>query len=82
MHFHHPLLIDFAEHRDLILRLKVERDDFRQMADEYHQIDRRVCRIERELEAATDQETEALKMRRLWLKDHLYHEILKAAQPA
>ena len=79
MHFHHPLLIEFAQYRDVILRLKEEREDFRRMADEYHAIDRHVCRIERELEPATDQEIEELKFKRLRLKDKLYHEILMTA---
>lgn len=78
MHFHHPLLIDFPHHRDLILRLKQERPDFKQMADEYHNLDRQVCRIERGLEQATDQHIDELKFRRLHLKDKLYHEILQA----
>jgi uncharacterized protein YdcH (DUF465 family) len=82
MDFHHPLLLEFAEYRDLILKLKDEREDFRGMVDEYHAIDRRICRIERELETATDQETETLKKRRLWLKDRLYHELLTATSQA
>jgi uncharacterized protein YdcH (DUF465 family) len=79
MHFHHPLLIDFPQHRDLILRLKHERPEFKQMADEYHDLDRHICLIERDLEPATDQKLEELKFRRLHLKDKLYHEILLAA---
>lgn len=83
MHLHHPLLLEFAEHRDLICKLREERDDFRQMVNEYHAVDRKVCMIEREYEPATDQEMETLKKKRLWLKDQLYHELLKAgAQPA
>ena len=82
MDFHHPLLLEFAEHRDLILKLKDEQEHFRAMVDEYHAIDRRICRIERELETATDQETETLKKRRLWLKDQLYHELLAALSQA
>lgn len=75
MHLHHPLLLEFAEHRDLILKLKEEREEFRTLVDHYHAVDRRICRIERELEPATIEETETLKKRRLWLKDQLYHEL-------
>ena len=82
MHFHHPLLLEFAEHRELILKLKEEREEFRHLMDEYHAIDRRICRIEREFETATDQETESLKKRRLWLKDQLYHELRLATSAA
>jgi hypothetical protein len=79
MRLHHPLLIEFAEYRDTIQRLKVEDTEFRQLADEYHQVDRRVCLIERAFETATDAETEELKKRRLWLKDLLYRQIRRAA---
>jgi uncharacterized protein len=80
MQLHHPLGLEFAEHRDTIQRLKEESPEFRGLADEYHGIDRRVCLIERALQPATEAEIEALKKRRVWLKDALYHEIRKAAQ--
>lgn len=79
MHLHHPLLIEFARYREIIRKLTVERTDFRELSDEYHAIDRQVCRIERAFEPATDLETETLKKKRAWLKDLLYHEILKAS---
>jgi uncharacterized protein len=79
MQLHHPLLLEFATHREVIRKLKEERTDFRELADEYHAIDRKVCRIERAFEPASDAETEALKKKRVFLKDLLYHEILKAA---
>jgi uncharacterized protein YdcH (DUF465 family) len=83
MHFHHPLLVEFAQHSEVIRKLRDERQEFRHLADQYRAIDRRVCRIERAIETATDQETETLKKERLWLKDQIYREILKAAaQPA
>jgi hypothetical protein len=78
MHLHHPLLIEFAKYREVIRRLKDERTDFRELAEEYHAIDRQVCRIGRAFAPATDLETETLKKKRVWLKDLLYHEILKA----
>jgi uncharacterized protein len=84
MHFHHPVLIEFAEHRDLILKLKDEQPEFRDLVDQYHAVDRRICRIERGIEAASDAEIETFKKRRLWLKDQLYHELhlATAGQPA
>jgi len=75
MHFHHPLLLELPEHRELILKLREEREDFRHLVDEYHAVDRQICLIERGLESATDQETESLKKRRLWLKDQLQHQL-------
>jgi uncharacterized protein len=84
MHFHHPVLIEFAEYRDLILKLKEEQGSFRELVDQYHAVDRRICRIERALEVAPEPEIEMLKKRRLWLKDQLFHELhlATAAQPA
>lgn len=82
MQLHHPLGLEFSEHRETIRKLRDASDEFRQWADEYHAIDRKVCLIERAFEAASDAETEALKKRRLWLKDVLYREIRKANQPA
>ena len=80
MEFHHPLLIEFAEHRDLILRLKEESEEFRKRAEEYHELDRHICLIERDLEPRTDRDTEVLKKKRALLKDLLYHDIIKAAE--
>jgi uncharacterized protein len=79
MQLHHPLLIEFAAHREVIRKLNEERTDFRELASEYHAIDRQVCRIERAFEPASDVETETLKKKRVFLKDLLYHEILKAS---
>jgi uncharacterized protein YdcH (DUF465 family) len=81
MDFHHPLLVEFAEYRDLILQLKSEREDFCRVFDEYHAIDRRICRVERGFEIAPLEELETLKKRRLWLKDQIYSEIRSAAPP-
>lgn len=80
MDFHHPLLIEFAEHRDLVLRLKDEREDFRRKFDEYHVIDRTICRVERGFEKAPVEEIERLKKRRLWLKDQIFGEVRAAAE--
>jgi uncharacterized protein YdcH (DUF465 family) len=48
------------------------------MFEEYHQIDDQVCRIEEDVERASDQELETLKMRRVILKDGLFHGIMTA----
>ncbi|MFM1942142.1 MAG: hypothetical protein RI897_1124 [Verrucomicrobiota bacterium] len=78
MEFHHPILLEFPQHKELILKLKEEQENFRKLVDDYHTIDRQICRIERELDTATDQQTEELKKQRLHLKDLVYHEILAA----
>jgi len=75
MDLHHPLLKEFPEHRETIQWLKVSNEVFRQRFDEYHQLDDKVCRIEEEVDFATDQETDELKMKRAVLKDQLYRQV-------
>ncbi len=79
MDLHHPILREFPEHRDTIRRLKGSDDHFRKMFDEYHCLDDAVYRIEEEIDFATDQEIEELKMRRAKLKDYIYHLIHRAS---
>jgi len=78
MDLHHPILREFPEHRDTIKRLQLSNDHFRNVYDEYHRLDDSVYRIEEEIDNASDQEIEELKMRRAKLKDYLYHLIRRA----
>ena len=78
MDLHHPILREFPEHREAIKRLKAGSDQFRRFFEEYHTLDEAIYRIEEEIEFATDQETEELKKRRAWLKDQIYHAIVRA----
>lgn len=80
MDLHHPLLSDFPEFQTTILTLKDQDPRFRSMFDEYHQVDDQVCRIEEEQAHATDCELETLKMRRVVLKDALYHKLRLAGR--
>jgi uncharacterized protein YdcH (DUF465 family) len=79
MDLHHPLYREFPEHAEAIKHLKVRDDRFRKMFDEYHTIDDKVCRIEEDIEFATDQEIDELKMQRAKLKDQLYSAIRRPA---
>ncbi len=81
MDLHHPILREFPEHRETIRRLKGSDDRFRNIFEEYHQLDDAIYRIEEEIDFATDQEIEELKMRRARLKDYIYHLIRHAAAP-
>jgi len=80
MDLHHPILREFPEHRDTIRRLKGTNDHFRSLFAEYHRLDDEIYRIEEEIDFATDQEIEELKMRRAKLKDYIYH-IIRHAPP-
>jgi uncharacterized protein YdcH (DUF465 family) len=82
MDIHHPFLNEFTEHREVIKRLRLSDNKFRQMFDEYHLLDDAICRIEEEIEFATDQEIDELKFKRAKLKDALYSAVSRAAAPA
>ncbi len=77
MDLHHPLLKEFPEHRESIQFLKVSNDEFRRMFDEYHKLDDAICRIEEQVDFATDQETDELKMKRARLKDEIYRQLCR-----
>jgi uncharacterized protein len=79
MDLHHPIYREFPEHRETIRRLKVSDNHFSHLFDEYHRVDDEVYRIEEEIDFATDQEIEELKMRRAKLKDAIYHLVCRAA---
>ncbi len=79
MDLHHPILREFPEYRDTVKRLKSDAH-FRHLYDEYHRLDDEICRIGEEIDFATDQETEEMKMRRAKLKDYIYH-LLRHAPP-
>ncbi|HWX21902.1 MAG TPA: YdcH family protein [Candidatus Binatia bacterium] len=81
MDLHHPILREFPEHRETIRTLKGSNAHFRSVFDEYHRLDDEVYRIEEEIDFATDQEIEELKMRRAKLKDYIYH-VIRHAPPA
>ena len=48
------------------------------MFEEYHQLDDAICRIEEDIEFATDQEIDELKFKRAKLKDALYAAVRKS----
>lgn len=75
MDLHHSLLKEFPEHRETIQWLKVSNEDFRRMFHDYHQIDDTIARIEEDIDFATDQELDELKMKRAFLKDRLYRAL-------
>jgi uncharacterized protein YdcH (DUF465 family) len=72
MDLHHPFVVEFPVHRETIRSLKLADGKFRQMFEEYHLLDDEICRIEEDLEFATDQEIDELKFKRAKLKDALY----------
>lgn len=82
MDLHHPLLKEFPEHREALQFLKVSDATFRQKFDEYHKLDDAICRIEEQVDFATDQETDELKMKRAVLKDEIYRALTRTGAKA
>jgi hypothetical protein len=77
MDLHHPFVIEFPNHRETIRSLKLGDGKFREMFDHYHLLDDEICRIEEEVEFATDQQLDELKFKRAKLKDALYVAVQK-----
>lgn len=75
MDLHHPLLSEFPELKQAIIRLIATNEDFRLKLKEYDQIDDQVAQMEEERIHATDCELETLKMKRVQLKDALLHSL-------
>jgi len=72
----------FARDRELVSRLKQADAHYARLADEYHEINREVHRIESEAEAASDERTESLKKKRLALLDEITAIVTKARAAA
>jgi len=81
MDLHHPIVREFPQHRDTIKHLKGSDVKFRKAFDEYHSVDDAIYRIEEEIDFATDQEIEDLKLKRARLKDWIYHAITHTEVP-
>jgi uncharacterized protein len=74
---HHPFVAEFSSHRDAIQSLKTADVRFLLQFDEYHKLDDEICRIEEDVEYATDQQIDELKFKRAHLKDALYAAVIK-----
>jgi uncharacterized protein YdcH (DUF465 family) len=81
-HTPNELTTIFKRDRDLVTRLKGSDAHFARLADEYHEVNRQVHRIEAETEAASDERTEHLKKQRLHLLDEISGIVTKARDAA
>ncbi|NBX66554.1 MAG: DUF465 domain-containing protein [Proteobacteria bacterium] len=68
---HHALINDLPEYKDAIHTLKVSDARFARMMDDYHKLTREVERIENAGNSVSDEIENALKSRRVKLKDEL-----------
>ncbi len=72
----------FKRDRELITQLRGSDAHFARLAEEYHEVNRQVHRIEAETEAASDERFETLKKQRLSLLDQITHIVGKAREAA
>ena len=83
MDLHHPFVKEFPAYRETIRSLKLADGAFRGAFEEYHKLDDEICRIEDDVEFASDQQIDELKFKRAKLKDQLYTAVQKhEAAPA
>ena len=68
-HTPHELIAEFPDKADKIHALKTSNAHFAKLAEEYHEVNRVVHRIETDVEPASDETLEDLKKKRLHLKD-------------
>jgi uncharacterized protein len=68
----HDLFHEFPEYQDRIRALMLSSDFFVRMMKDYDDCDRRIQRIEQNVDPASDFYTEELKKLRVLLKDRLY----------
>ena len=77
MDLHHPFLMEFSDHREAIHSLKTADGKFNAQFEEYHTLDDKICRIEEDVDYASDQQIDELKFKRAKLKDALYAAVQK-----
>ncbi|WP_298815923.1 DUF465 domain-containing protein [uncultured Roseibium sp.] len=70
-HVPHELHEEFPEAAEKLHQLKIGDSHFARLADEYHNINREVHRIETDVAPASDEVLEDLKKKRLFLKDQI-----------
>lgn len=68
----HDLLHEFPEYQEKIHQLKIDNPHFRELFDEYHELEHEIHRINTGVEIATDEYAHSLKAKLLFMKDELY----------
>ena len=70
-HTPHELAEMFPNDADLIHRLKMDNAHFAKLAEQHHEVNRAIHRIEAEIEPTSDVHAEDLKKKRLALQDEI-----------
>jgi len=71
----HDLIHELPESKEAIHYLKINDHHFRNLFDQYHEVETDVHRFETGAENTSDEHLEDLKKQRLHLKDQLFHII-------
>ncbi len=70
-HVPHELAEEFPDQTDQLHDLKMNNAHFAKLADEYHEVNREIHRIEAGVEPASDDRTTDLRKKRMLLKDEI-----------
>ena len=73
---HHDLHHEFPDHRERIHELMMNDAHFRNLMEQYDEVNTKVERLEQEGEPVTDETLEELKKQRLHLKDEIYQYLV------
>tara|TARA_B100001971_G_C18090522_1_gene483252 strand:+ start:205 stop:450 length:246 start_codon:yes stop_codon:yes gene_type:complete len=75
----HDLAHELPEYKEAIHNLKMSDNHFKKLFGEYDDVNKEVLRIEKGVEAASDERLEELKKQRLALKDEMLEMLQSAA---
>ena len=70
-HTPHELHEEFPEHAEKIHALKAANAHFARLVADYHAVNREIHRVETRVEAASEDHEQALRRRRMHLKDEI-----------
>ena len=71
----HSLAQDLPEYREAIHDLKMNSAHFARILEEYEELDKQIVRTEQGLEHIPDLELDALKLKRVQIKDDLVRQL-------
>jgi len=71
-HTPHELAEEFPDAAEKIHALKTSNAHFAKLAEEYHELNRQIHRIETDMEPASDEHQTELRKKRMVLKDEIY----------
>ena len=71
----HSLSQDLPEYREVIHELKMNSAHFARMMESYESLDKQIVRAEQGLEHYPDLELDAMKLKRVQIKDDLVRQI-------